>query len=73
MALLKNGLYRFDADEPTVSVFDRKASLSLAYQAVELTKGHQAALSGSAVVDRKLIATKRKTTCTAGASYARNI
>lgn len=43
--LLKNGLYRFDADEARVSVFDGKAAVSRGDETIELTKGHQAVLS----------------------------
>jgi hypothetical protein len=51
--LLKNGLYRFDADEPKVSVFDGKAAVSQGDQTIELTKGHEAVLTTSGPVDQK--------------------
>src|SRR5258708_5667634 len=42
IAIEKNGLYRFDADNPRVSVLDGKALVSEGDQKIELKKGHTA-------------------------------
>jgi hypothetical protein len=45
--LLKEGLYRFDADRPEVSVLDGKATVYEGDQHIDLTKGKEADLSGA--------------------------
>jgi hypothetical protein len=40
----KHGIYRFDADHPTVSVFDGKVKVLASDKGIEVGKGHQLAL-----------------------------
>ncbi len=51
-ALLKDGLYRFNADTNSVAVYDGKAKVMSGDESVELKKGHEANLTGP-LVNRK--------------------
>ena len=55
-ALLKKGLYRFNADTDSVAVYDGKAKVMAGDESVELKRGHEVSFSGPLVehkFDRK--------------------